>query len=137
MGIIDAAKVAANMLKEAGKIEEYTKILELIDDAREQRGINRDLEEENRSLKEKLKISGDYIFNKNAYWNKDSKDGPFCSRCFDKHKDLIRIIKPIKSSPYAVCPDCKSDVEIGDAEKQMEQAQQKYIRSLDPYNNPY
>ena len=51
MGIYDAAKDAANVLKEAGKIKEYQQILELLEDLlNKQKKIN-DLEAENKEFK--------------------------------------------------------------------------------------
>lgn len=110
MGLYDAAKDAAKILKEAGKIEEYQKILDLIDDLFDKRDKIDKLETENKELKEKLKVAGGYEFKKNAYYNKETGDGPFCSRCFDKHKSLIRIISSHVGGNYATCPDCKNYV---------------------------
>jgi DNA repair exonuclease SbcCD ATPase subunit len=110
MGLYDAAKDAAKILKEAGKIEEYQKILDLIDDLFDKRDKIDKLETENKELKEKLKVVGDYEFKINAYYNKESGDGPYCSRCFDKNKDLIRIIPDWINGNYATCPECKQQV---------------------------
>ncbi|MFA5829507.1 MAG: hypothetical protein WC843_03365 [Candidatus Gracilibacteria bacterium] len=110
MSIYDAAKDAAKILQEAGKINEYQKILDLIDDSLNKRHKIDELEMENRELKEKLKTKDAYSFKNNAYWHKETGDGPFCSRCFDKHKDLIRIIPDSNNSSWAKCPECKNSV---------------------------
>ncbi|MBU1131556.1 hypothetical protein KJ840_05500 [Patescibacteria group bacterium] len=108
MGLYDAAKDAANILKEAGKINEYQKILDLIDDLFNKREEIEKLKAENNQLKEEAKIKEEYIFKNNCYWHKESNDGPFCSRCFDKEKHLIRIIPRRPGSNNAKCPECKS-----------------------------
>ncbi|MFA4890887.1 MAG: hypothetical protein WC604_00835 [Candidatus Gracilibacteria bacterium] len=108
MGIYDAAKDAAKILKEAGKIEEYQKILDLIDDLFEKRNEIEKLKEENAKLKDQVKVKDEYIYKNNCYWHKETKDGPFCSRCFDKHKELIRIHPTFIESNLAVCPECKN-----------------------------
>ena len=110
MGLYDAAKDAAKILKEAGKIEEYQKILDLIDDSFDKRDKIGKLEIENKELREKLRISDGYEFKNNAYYNKETGDGPYCSRCFDKDKSLIRIISNHVGGNYATCPDCKNYV---------------------------
>lgn len=110
MSIYAAAKDAANVLKEAGKIEEYKKILDLIDDLFDKREKIEKLEKENKSLKIKLENKEALIFKNNSYWNKENNDGPFCSRCFDKNKNLIRIIPTGHGGDYAKCPECKNTV---------------------------
>lgn len=112
MGLYDAAKDAANILKEAGKIEEYQKILDLIDDLFQKRNQIEKLNEENINLKKQLEIRNTYFFEKNSYWNIGNKDGPFCSRCFDKHKELIRTIPNGLRSNYSCCPECKNTVDF-------------------------
>jgi len=110
MGLYDAAKDAAKILKEAGKIDEYQKILDLIDDLFDKRERIDRLETENKELREKLKITDEYEFKNNAYYNKETGDGPFCSRCFDKNKELIRIISDQVNGNYATCPECQKQV---------------------------
>jgi len=118
MGIYDAAKDVANILKEAGKIDEYQKILDLIDDLFEKREKIEKLTKENNELKEQLKVSEEYEFKNNSYWNKKNVDGPFCSRCLDKNKELIRIIPDYLGSNYATCPECKKQVNFTGEENQ-------------------
>jgi len=110
MGLYEAAKDAANMLKEYGKVDEYQKILDLINALFEKNSEIEKLKEANSVLKNKLKISGEYAFKNNSYWKKDDGDGPFCSRCFDKNKDLIRIISNHIGGNYATCPECNKTV---------------------------
>ena len=71
-----------------------------------------DLENENKDLKEKLRIKEDLIYENNSYWiNKEGKkDGPFCSRCWDKNKDLIRIHRIVGNDRK--CPECKNHFKV-------------------------
>lgn len=112
MGIYDAAKDAAKILKDAGKIEEYVKILDLIEDLFEKQKKIESLEEENNKLRNRLLVKDVYHFKNNAYYQKETNDGPFCTRCFDKNHELIRIIPRKPSSNHSVCPECKNDVNL-------------------------
>lgn len=111
MNIYSAAKDAANVLKEAGKISEYQKILDLIDDLFDKREKIEELQGKIKKLEKKLAIGNDYEFKNNAYYNKNG-DGPFCSRCFDKNKDLIRVIKSFNNDDFGTCPECGKQVNL-------------------------
>lgn len=130
MGLYDAAKDAAKLLKEAGKIEEYQKILDLIDDLFEKRNHIEKLTGENALLKKQLETTNDYFFENNSYWHKNNKSGPFCSRCFDKYKELIRTIPTYLGSNISRCPECKNTVNFTGKEN---------YSTLIPklYSNPY
>jgi len=108
MGIYEATKDVANVLKEAGKIEEYKAILELQGKLQEMQNTIFELEKENRNLKEKFEIKEKLTYKNNSYWN--GEDGPFCSRCFEKNKDLLRIHPTFIGSNLAACPECKTVV---------------------------
>ena len=73
MAIFDVLKTTAFVLKEANKIEEYQKILDVLEQLLEMQKRISDLETENKELKEKLKIQESLVFENNAYWIK--KDG--------------------------------------------------------------
>lgn len=106
MGIFDDLKSAATILKEAGKIEQYRQILEVQGKLLEMQDKIAELEDENKDLKEKLKIKGNLIYKGNAYWiNEGGKeDGSFCTRCWDKNKETIRL-----NPRTRICPECKTD----------------------------
>jgi len=113
MGIFDDLKNAAKILQEAGKIEQYKKILEAQKELLDMQKKIDDLEEENRELKKKLKIKESVAYRNNAYWVKKSEkeeDGPFCSRCYDKDKDLIRM-QPCGNPEWGECPECNNRVQ--------------------------
>ncbi|PIR55121.1 hypothetical protein COU74_02990 [Candidatus Peregrinibacteria bacterium CG10_big_fil_rev_8_21_14_0_10_36_19] len=131
MGIYDAAKDAAKVLKEAGKIDEYQKILDLIDDLFEKRDRIEKLQKDNVHLKKQLETQENYFFENNSYWHKDNKDGPFCSRCFDKSKDLIRTIPTYINSNFSKCPECKNTVNFTGKEDPSISFQEE---NFDPYS---
>jgi len=113
MSIFDVLKSAAKVLKDANKIEQYEQILDVQEQLLDMQKKISDLEVEIKELKEKLRIKENLIYENNAYWiNKEGKkDGPFCSRCWDKDKVLIRM--HTCSNPAArICPVCKTIVNI-------------------------
>ncbi len=93
-------------LNEAGKIKEYQMILELQQQLLEMQSEISELKEKNKKLKEDLSITEKITYKNNAYYNWDN--WPFCSRCWDKEKNLIRIIPRGINDNYADCPECKN-----------------------------
>lgn len=106
MGMYEAAKDAAKILKEAGKIEEYQKILELLEKLLEMQKRIADLEKENQNLNEKFEIKKKLEYKNNSYWN--GEDGPYCSRCWEKNKELLRMHSTYIGSNAAKCPECQT-----------------------------
>ncbi|HOI97677.1 MAG TPA: hypothetical protein PLA19_04200 [Candidatus Pacearchaeota archaeon] len=77
-------KAIGKILQEANKIPQYQQILETQQILLEMQNKLQILEQENKELKDKLKIKGDLILKDEAYWIKDEtrsgkKDGPFCT----------------------------------------------------------
>jgi hypothetical protein len=109
MGIYDGLKDAAKVLQESGKIEQYRQILDAQEKMLEMQKRIGDLEVDNKDLREKLESKGKLKFEKNAYWIREEKgaDGPFCSRCWDADKQLIRM-QPCGNPAYFDCPNCKN-----------------------------
>ena len=114
MVIFDVLKIAAQVLKESGKIEQYKQILEVQKELLEMQNKINELEIENKDLKEKLKIKDNIFFENNAYWIKkenDNKDGPFCTGCWDNNTKLIRLSSTLNKEDF-MCPVCKNVVNI-------------------------
>ena len=113
MSIFDILKSAAKVLKDANKIEQYEQILEVQEQLLQMQKKIADLENENKDLKEKFRIKENLTYQNNAYWiNKEGKkDGPFCSRCWDKDMLLIRL-HTCPNPTARVCPACKATVNI-------------------------
>jgi len=99
-------KDIALVLQKAWKIDEYNKIIELQSQLLDMQNTIQELSKENISLKDKFKIKEEIIYRNNAYyiWT----DWPYCSRCWDKNKDLIRIIPRNHNTRLADCPECKT-----------------------------
>ena len=113
MAIFDILKTAATIAKESGKLELQGEILGVYEKLLEQQKKISDLESENKELKEKLKITESLKYENNAYWvtQDDKKDGPFCSRCWDVEKNLVRIKQRVDSPSFHTCPECKTQVQ--------------------------
>ncbi|MEK7651336.1 MAG: hypothetical protein AAB377_02300 [Patescibacteria group bacterium] len=98
------------IFKEAGKIDEYQKILELLDDSLKNREKIEELTSENKRLKEQLAVARKIRFENNAYYL--GQDGPFCMNCYDSDKKLIRL--PERPGFDSLqCPTCKNYFDQG------------------------
>lgn len=111
MGIIDHAKDIAELIKKYNDAELYQKIIDLRDEIFELRRDNLELKEKNKILEEEKKINEKIIFKSPFYWLKggEREDGPYCQKCFDENKKLIRL-QDIKNG-YWECLVCKSSFE--------------------------
>lgn len=106
MAIFDELKTIGKILQEAGKIEQYQQILETQEKLLEMQKKIIDLENENQKLKEQLDIKDNLIYKEELYWLKNGsyEDGPFCSRCWDVNKKLVRA-KGRRNNGF-ICPEC-------------------------------
>jgi phage FluMu protein Com len=86
------------------------------------------LKEENKELEEKLKIKWKIEFKDNFYYI-DSK-WPYCSRCWEKDKNLIRSIPNSINSDNSTCPECKTIANFTGKEKIHKVIQQNVNRFL-------
>lgn len=102
----DEVKNIAYVLKEAWKIDEYSKILELQQQLLDMQNTISELHKDNKDLRDKFDFKWKLIYKNNARYNWE--DWPFCSRCWDKNKELIRIISRGINNDYADCPECKN-----------------------------
>jgi hypothetical protein len=127
MEIYENLKRIAKILQEAGKIELYSQLLDVMKQCLDLQEDNRKIKAENDNLVELLKIKDELIYKQNAYWKKNDNDGPFCTRCWDKHKDLIRMVND--RNIYFNCPECKNSYNGPDYES--------YMSSPEPEWNPY
>jgi hypothetical protein len=99
------------VLKEAGKIDEYQKILELLDDSLKNREKIEALLNENKQLKEQVAVAREIVFESNAYYL--GQDGPFCMHCYDDDRKLIRLPER-PGFDSLCCPKCKNYFDQGD-----------------------
>ena len=93
MSIITNAKEIADLVKKLGNIDLYRKIVELEGEIIELTGQNRLLIEKTRELEQALKIKEALVFAENVYWlgDEEGRDRPYCQRCYDVNKKLIRL----------------------------------------------
>ena len=112
MSAIDDLSKVAKVLREADKIEQYQLILstqqQLID---MQKHIG-ELETKLKDLTEQLNTTHELTHKNDVYWreNEGSKEGPFCTRCWDVDRKLVRM-SDTKTGLYR-CPQDKNYVEI-------------------------
>jgi hypothetical protein len=109
VGIIDNAKDIAELIKKMGNMELYEKIVGL-------QGQIFSLREENLKQKEQINNLKDQICTKQKvsyeapyYWiigKNGQKDGPFCQKCYDTDKVLVRL-QDLKRGTWK-CLSCES-----------------------------
>lgn len=109
---------------------DVTKILELIKDPdlklkiNELYGENIKLKEENHELKKKIEqleevkeLSSKLLHEDNHYFivDGDKKDGPYCTKCWDANRKLIRLHKGDFNygEQYYRCPNCDTSTHTG------------------------
>ena len=82
-----------DLLKKGLTIEAQEKIMELREAALDLEEENRTLKDRIRELEEELRIKGNMVYEKPSYWLVDDndKDGPFCQKCYDSGKKVIRL----------------------------------------------
>ncbi len=101
----------AIQLAAAGKTAELQEeLVQARREARAREDVIDDLTRENRSLKEKLRLSGEFIRREGALWLDGTKDpGPYCTACWDMKRDAIRISVSIGG---ANCPACNESYDL-------------------------
>ena len=108
MGVMETTKILSNALlklKDPELMAEYVKlqqaVMELFDE-------NARLKEEIVALKKGVDIQEGLLFERGVYFTNHTgkKDGPYCQRCWDKDKTLIRL--KVYSEGRAYCLECKN-----------------------------
>lgn len=122
MSIIENIKSVASTVQQIDNIELYKKILDVQKEAMDLLEDNRSLREESQELKDKLKIKNDIYFERESYWFKNKNgivEGPFCTRCWDIDKNLVRMHK--SNNGYYSCPEkkCGSSPQVFPEEQQV------------------
>ena len=102
MGVIETVKDIGVLVQKLDNMDLVKRLVELQEQVYEVVTENRDLKEQNRSLREKLATRQQLAFRKNAYWRDD--DGPFCSRCWDSDGQLVRL--QTQQGYHPQCPKC-------------------------------
>ncbi len=108
MGIIDNVKDILKLIKKYDDAEIYQKIVDLRDEIFKLKEDNLNLKEKIKNLIQEKKISEKMVFETPFYWkvDGDKKDGPYCQKCYDDDKKLIRL-QALKNG-YWQCCVCKN-----------------------------
>ena len=82
-----------DLIKKGSTIEAQEKIIELREGAIELQDENIELRQQIKQLEDKLKIKENLEYLKPSYWlvNGENKDGPYCQKCYDVDKTLVRL----------------------------------------------
>ncbi|MGD0992872.1 MAG: hypothetical protein ABR998_10410 [Gemmatimonadales bacterium] len=125
MGPVEAIKsvgILVESIKRAREVAERLQDAEMravLLDAQE-RALNLkeqllNLRTENAELRERLEAKAVLSFDGGAYWTKTSegRDGPFCSRCQDVERRLVRL-RP-GYNVFWHCPECKQEFAVTSA----------------------
>jgi hypothetical protein len=103
MGVIENMKDIAELVKKAGDIDLYRKIVEsegqVVDLTRE----NRRLEEKVQQLEKTLALRGKMTF-KEPFWYQEGDETPLCSACHET-KDKSVHLKRVSENRWD-CPSC-------------------------------
>jgi hypothetical protein len=92
MGVIDTAKEAVQLVQKIDNIELYQKILDLQSDALKIVEENSTLRGKVKELEQAFAVKDTLVFEDNAYFviKESSKEGPYCTLCWDKDRTLVR-----------------------------------------------
>ena len=102
-------KLIASVLKEAGRVDLHSQLLEFSEKLREQEERIHKLEKENRSHREASDLKARVHPRDEMYYVRQddgSEDGPFCTRCYDIDGKLSRL--KVAEYDQAMCPQCKT-----------------------------
>jgi hypothetical protein len=105
MSIIDNVKEIADLVKKAGDIDLYRRIVGLEGEVLDLSRRNRELEYKIEELREVVDISKKLVFKAPFYWIPDDKI-PFCSKCWEENKKPIHMLLTDPDSRYYACPVC-------------------------------
>lgn len=111
MSIIENVKEIAGLIKKAGDIELYRKLVELEGDIIELTRHNRDLEEKCRHLEDQLAFKSKLTF-KSPFYFAEGDDTPYCPKCWEVSKIAIHLRRAFPAR-ILVCENCKSQHLIG------------------------
>jgi hypothetical protein len=90
---LPAYKDIIELIKKGATVEAQEKIMELRETALSLQEENFSFRERIKSLEDELKLKQQLKFDKVKYWliDGETKNGPFCQRCYDVEKKLVRL----------------------------------------------
>jgi hypothetical protein len=107
MSVITNVKEIADLIKKAGDIELYRKIIELEGEIIELTRKNRDLEDQVNELKDLLNTAKKMEFRKPFYWI-EGDPTPLCPRCWESEKLAIHLVDLNTMGNPWDCKKCSS-----------------------------
>lgn len=135
---VTAVKTLASVVKQAGRIDLTQQVIDLQQTLLDLVAQNTELTAEVAGLKEELRhkdaalqLQRQFAFDRDCYWkvNETSREGPFCSRCFDAEAKAVRMHDV--EDGYFRCPKCSTTVLV-DASRQPPRRRANLI-DLDEY----
>lgn len=120
MGIYEAVKDGVKLVQQSDNVELMKVLMNIQTQAYDLLNENQRLKEEILELKNMNKKAENIYLKGDAYFLKSENgkdDGPFCTRCWDKDKLLIRCRVYTEAYTEALkccCPECNSDGEMID-----------------------
>ncbi|NFO89308.1 hypothetical protein FDC58_12020 [Clostridium botulinum] len=109
MSFYNSVKDVVSIVQKADNIELYKKVLDLQKNAMDLIQENRDLKEKIRILEKDAKLKASVKYIEDAYYIEQDNgeyDGPFCRVCWDKDNKLIRLSKGKYLGGEAACMVC-------------------------------
>lgn len=103
MGVVENMKDIADLIRKAGDIDLYRKIVESEGEVIELTRENRRLEEKVHELEKTLAFRGKMTF-KEPFWYQEGDETPFCPACYEA-KDRAVHVKFVTDSRWD-CPSC-------------------------------
>jgi hypothetical protein len=118
MSIYQAAKDALKIARQLGNVELQQQLLDLQAQALELQEENAGLRREKAELEEQLALQGELLPDEGIYWRVEgqTRDGPFCSRCWDVEGRLVRL-HVAGLDGWFRCPGCDQNVQHAAASK--------------------
>jgi hypothetical protein len=98
------------LYKKGANLEAEQKLQELQEAFIDLKSENLELREELLELREKLKNKENLIYEAPFYYleENETKDGPFCQKCYDDQKKLVRLIEVDQYAGSHYCKVCEN-----------------------------
>lgn len=109
MSFIDYFRAAFDLAKKAQSVELQHELLAMRENYNELHEQNMQLQSRVKELEEAQALAANLTFRAPAYYQRmaSGEDGPFCQRCWDVDKRLVRIrIFQSGAGPRAICAQC-------------------------------
>lgn len=106
MSVVENVKEIADLIKKAGDVELYRRIVNLEGEVLDLTRRNRELENMIEELQRTLNVSKKLCFRAPFYWAQG--DGvPYCPRCWEEKQKTIHAHSSVQGSTWYQCPVCQ------------------------------